>query len=296
MLGTSEDGSSADLEGGAAGGDNQLDVVVAVVYDLGDAVMQEADADFALAGAHILGGAGAGLGVNLNVFVQVDQVLDAFVVALLLDHGVDNQLGSAGGVVVGQPDEALILGLEQVVPVLRRFQVQTLQGVLVHHKAQNALVDAVPVAVLVLVLVAYEVGGVLGLIGLQQPLGGGHIVGVGSAAKPDVGGGVAALFLNLGLDLASGQALEGGLDAVKLLELLAGSGQVLFLAGAVDHQLALGLGGVNQVGHGVGGGSAGSGGIACRRGITGSGGIACRASASAAGGQGQDHCRGQQRR
>ena len=57
VLGALEDGGGADLAGGAAGGDNQLDVAVAVVQDLGDAVMQEADADDALAGTHVLGGA-----------------------------------------------------------------------------------------------------------------------------------------------------------------------------------------------------------------------------------------------
>ena len=46
------------------------DVVVAVVHDLGDAVMQEADADDALAGADVLGRAGAGLGVNLAMFLS----------------------------------------------------------------------------------------------------------------------------------------------------------------------------------------------------------------------------------
>ena len=78
--------------------------------------MQEADADDALTGADVLGRAGAGLGVDLNVLVQIDQVLDAFVMAVLLDHGVDDQLGGAGGVVVGQPDQVLVFGLQQILP------------------------------------------------------------------------------------------------------------------------------------------------------------------------------------
>ena len=142
-----------------AGGDDQLDVVIAVVQDLGDAVMQENDADGALAGAHILGRAGAGLGIHLDVLVQVNQVLDALVMAVLLNHGVDNQLGGAGGVVVGQPDQPLILGLEQVGPVLGGFQVLALQTVHVDHEAQDAGVDAVPQVVGVLVHALGDVGG-----------------------------------------------------------------------------------------------------------------------------------------
>ncbi len=295
MLGALEDGGGADLAGGAAGGDNQLDVVIAVVQNLGDAVMQEADADDTLAGAHVLGGAGAGLGVHLNVLVQVYQVLDALVVAVLLDHGVDDQLGGAGGVVVGQPDQALILGVQQVGPVLGGLQAHPVQLVLVDHKAQDAGVDAVPHIVGVLVHVLGDVGGVDGRVGLQQALGRYHVVGVGGAAEPDVGGGIAVLLLDLGLDLAGGQALEGGLDAVHLLKLLAGGGQVLLLAGAVDHQLALGLGGVNQLLHGVAGRGAGVGlgaaGLAAGSGLRAGGALF---PASAAGGQGQHHGRGQQ--
>ena len=43
MLCTLEDGGSADLIGSAGGRDNQFNVAVAVVNDLGDAVMQETD-------------------------------------------------------------------------------------------------------------------------------------------------------------------------------------------------------------------------------------------------------------
>ena len=87
----------------------------------------------------------------------------------------------------------------------------------------------------VLVHILSDVGGVDSGIGLQQPFCGHYIVGIGGAAKPDIGGGVAVLLLNLGLDLTGGQALESGLDTVELLELLAGGGQILLLAGAVDY-------------------------------------------------------------
>ena len=126
MLRTLEDGGSADLKAGAALGAHQRDVVVAV-QNLGDAVMQEADTDGAFADADLFGGAGAGLGVLGNVLVQFHKVLHGFVMALHLHHGVDDQLGGAGGVGVGHPDQALVFGLEQVVPVLGLFQAQALQ-------------------------------------------------------------------------------------------------------------------------------------------------------------------------
>ena len=72
-----EDGGGADLEGGDAGRNHQLDVAVAVVHNLGNTIIQEAHADDALAGAHVLGGARAGLGVNLSVLVKANQILDS---------------------------------------------------------------------------------------------------------------------------------------------------------------------------------------------------------------------------
>ena len=62
-----EDGDRSDLAGRAVLRNDQLDIVIAVVDDLGDAVMQEADADDALTGADVLGRAGAGLGVDFDV-------------------------------------------------------------------------------------------------------------------------------------------------------------------------------------------------------------------------------------
>ena len=211
--------------------------------------MQEADADDALTGAHVLAGAGARLGVHFNVLVQVNQVLDALIVAVLLDHGVHDQLGGTGGVVVGQPDLALVLVLQQVSPVSGSFLLLAGQLVGVDHEAQDALVDAEPVVVGVLVHVADQVRGVDSRIGLQQAFRRADIVRISGAAEPDVSGGVAVLLLDLGLHLAGGQTLEGGLDAEQLLEVLAGSGQILLLAGAVHHQLTLGLGSGDQLVH-----------------------------------------------
>ena len=65
-----KDGGGADFKGGAFLGDDQGDVVV-TIQNLGDAVMQEADGDYALADANLLGGAGAGLGVLGDVLVQL---------------------------------------------------------------------------------------------------------------------------------------------------------------------------------------------------------------------------------
>src|SRR5699024_8819348 len=118
------------------------------------------------------------------------------------DHGVDDQLGGAGGVGVGHPDQALVFGLEQVVPVLGGFQAQARELLGVAHEAQDALVDAVPAAVLVAVHVAQQVAGVDGLVGLKQALGDGLVIGIGRAAEPHVRAGIAVLFLDLGGNLA----------------------------------------------------------------------------------------------
>ena len=153
--------------------------------------------------------------------------------ALHLHHGVNHQLGGAGGVGVGQPNQALVFGLEQVVPVLGLLQTQALQLLGVAHEAQNALVNAIPAAILVAVHVAQEVYGVLGLVGLQQALGDGLVVGIGRAAKPHVRAGIAVFFFNLGGHFARGKALAVDGDAIELLELVAGGVEVGFLAAAV---------------------------------------------------------------
>ena len=90
--------------------------------------------------------------------------------AVHLDHGIDNQLGSAGGVVVGQPDQALILVLEQVLPVLGLFQTLfRASSSRLTMKPRMPFVNAVPVAVGVPILLAQQMGGVLGLIGPSRP-------------------------------------------------------------------------------------------------------------------------------
>ena len=209
--------------------------------------MQEPEADRALAGADVLGRTGAGLGVDRDVLVEVNEELDALVVAVLLDHRVDDELGGAGRVVVGGPDEALVLRVDEVGEVGRRGDAKALDLVLVVHDAEKAGVDAVPVAVGVLVLGVGDVAGVCGLVGLEQALGGHDVVRVGGAAEPDVTGGVAVLLLNFGLDLARGEALVLDLDAKDLLEVVAGGRKVVLLAGAVDDEGALLLGGLDEV-------------------------------------------------
>ena len=165
--------------------------------------MQEADADDALTGADILARTGTGLGINLYILVKVREVFDAFVVALQLDHEVGNQFRGAGGVVVGQPDKALVLGLQQIIPGLRSFQAQTGQFIGVDHKAEDTGVDAVPVAVRILVDVLGQVRGVFGNIAVvEQAFGRGGVIGVVGAAEPDVGRGFAVLFFDLGRHFA----------------------------------------------------------------------------------------------
>ena len=173
--------------------------------------------------------------------------------ALELDHEVGDQLGGAGGHVVGEPDKALVFGLEQIVPAFRGLKAHAGELILVDHEAQKAGVNAVPVAVGVLVDVLGQVRGIHGNIGVvQEALGSQTVIGVIGAAEPDVGGGLAVLLLDLGGNLTGGQALIGGFDAVELLEVLAGGGEVFLLAGAVDNQRAFGLGGSDQIVHAVG--------------------------------------------
>ena len=208
--------------------------------------MQEADADHALADADLLGRAGAGLRVLRDVLVQLHEVLHGLVVALELHHGVDDQLRGAGGVRVGHPDQALVFRLEQIVPALGGLKAQALQLLGVDHEAQDALVNAVPVAVRIAVHVRGQIGGVGRLIAHQQAGLGALVVRVGRAAEPDVAGRVARFLSDLRLHLAGGQTLIVGLDAIKLLKVLGCGSQIRLLAGTIDDQLALLLRGSDQ--------------------------------------------------
>ena len=202
MLGALEDGGSADLEGGTGGRNDQGDVLIAIIEDLGNTIMQEADADDTLTGANILGGAGAALGVNFDVLIEVNQILDALIVAVHLDHGIEDQLGSTGGIVVGHPNETLVLFLEQIGPILGGFQTHAGQLIGIDHEAQDPLIDTIPVTIGIAVHGLEQVLGVGGLIGFQQTILGHHVVRIGGAAESDISRGIAGFFLDLGLDLA----------------------------------------------------------------------------------------------
>ena len=249
MLGALEDSGSANLEGSTGGRNDQGNVLVTVIENLGNAIMQEADANDALAGADILGGAGAALGVNFDVLIEVNQILDALIVAVHLDHGIEDQLGSTSGIVVGHPDETLVLFLEQIGPILGGFQTHAGQLIGIDHEAQDTLVDTIPVTISIAVHGLEQVFGVGGLIGFQQAILRHHVVGIGGAAESDISRGIAGFFLDLGLDLAGGQALMVYLDTKDLLEGIAGSGKILFLAAAVNGELTFGLSGSDEIFH-----------------------------------------------
>ena len=242
-----EDGGGTDFIGRSVFGNDQADVVISL-QDLINAVMQETDADGALSGADLLGGAGTALGVLGDILVQLHQVLHGFVMALDLDHGIDNQLGRSGGIRVGQPDQALVFGLEQIVPGLGRFQIQAGQFFLVDHESQDTLIDAVPVSVRIPEIGLQQMGSILGFIRFQQAVLGSFIVRIVRAAEPDVSGGISFFFGDLGLDFAGAQALIACLDSEEFFKLLAGSDQIGFFAGAVYDQLAFRLGRSDQVG------------------------------------------------
>ena len=72
----------------------------------------------------------------------------------------------------------------------------------------------------------------------QQAFGSDHIVRVGRAAEPDVSGGIAVFFFDLGLNFTGGQTLIGRLDTVKFLEMLGDGGEIFFFAGTVNDQFA----------------------------------------------------------
>ena len=168
--------------------------------------------------------------------------------AVLLDDGVEDELGRGGGVVVGAPDETLVLLVEQVRPVLRPLDVLGRKLLVVGEEAQDAHVDAHPGAV-----GGGEVGvcdvAQVGRRGLhEQAIIRSLHIGGAAAAEPDVRGGMAVLLLDLGEDLAAAQALPAGGDAEELSELVARGDDVGLLTGAVDNELALGLSSGNEVG------------------------------------------------
>ena len=237
MLTAFKDGGRTDFVGSAVFRDDQADVVIAL-QDLVNAVMQEADTDNTFSGADLLGGTGTALGVLGDILVQLHQVLHSFIVALDLDQGVNHQLGCAGGIRVGQPDQALVFGLQQVVPGLGSFQAQAAQFFLVDHESQDALVNAVPVSFRIPVVGFQQVGGILGFISFQQSVLGCFIVGIVGAAEPDISGGAALFFGDLHLNLTGAQTLIVDFDVIQFFELLAGRDQVRFFAGAVDNQFA----------------------------------------------------------
>ena len=91
-------------------------------------------------------------------------------------------------------------------------------------------------------------GSVLRLVGQQQTGGSGLGIGIGGAAEPYIGAGVAVFLGDLRLYLTGGQTLIAHLDAVQLFKMLAGGGHVGFLGGAGHDQLAFGRRGGKQVG------------------------------------------------
>ena len=186
MLAALEDGGSTDFEGCACGRDDQVDVAVSVVLDLGDAVMQETDTDDTLACTDVLGRAGAGLCVNLNVLVEVDKVLDTFIMSVLLDHRVDNELSRSGCVVVGEPDETFVLGIKKILPILRFLDAHTIEFVPVDHESEDSLVDAIPVTVGITVYVADQMACIFCFVCFQKAFRSCNVIRICRAAEPNV--------------------------------------------------------------------------------------------------------------
>ena len=211
-----------------------------VVLDLRDSIVQEADSDDALPRAEVLDWRGADLRIDLDVPVELRQVLHALVVPIELDNHVHEEARGAARLVVCGPDEALVGIGEEIWPVLRRIDPETLELLLVVYDAQESLVDAEPVVVRGHIGLAHEVRGVLRQIGaVEQLLARDDVVGIGRAAEPDVVGGSSGLRLDQGLRLAGREMLVVDLDIVELVEVRSCCLQVLLAAGAEHRDRAL---------------------------------------------------------
>ena len=149
---------------------------------------------------------------------------------VFLDHGVDDQFRGTGGVVVGQPDQALVFGFQEVSPILRSFEAHAVQFFLVDHEAEDTLVDTEPVTVSVAVHRAGQVNSVFRFNSFEEAFGSDHIVRVGGAAEPDISRRVAVFFFDLGLDFTGGKTLIGRLDTVEFLEMLGNCSKIFFFS------------------------------------------------------------------
>jgi hypothetical protein len=114
-------------------------------------------------------------------------------------------------------DLTLECRIEQVVPRCRGIHTQLAQNALVGAEAQDPDVDAGPLVVGILVLVG-DLGGVRGVVGLDEALGGGGAVPVGRATVPDVELRGVLRRVQTGDGLPGGQSYVGGLDAGLLSE------------------------------------------------------------------------------
>ena len=141
-----------------------------LINNLIDAVMKHAESNSAFSGTDCLGRSRAALGVLSDVLVEINKVLNALVMTILLNDRIDNQLCGTGGIVVGRPNKTLVLGVGKVFVVLRRINLEALKLVLVVHDSQDALVNAVPVIIGALELIGDKVRSILWLVLLKQAL------------------------------------------------------------------------------------------------------------------------------
>ena len=148
----------------------KADVIVLLINNLIDAVVKHTESNGAFSGADCLGRSGATLGVLSDVLVEINKVLNALVMTILLNDRIDNQLCGTGGIVVGRPNKTLVLGIGEVFVILRRINLEALKLVLVVHDSQDTLVNAVPVIISALELIGNKVRGILWLVLLKQAL------------------------------------------------------------------------------------------------------------------------------
>ena len=148
--------------------------------------MEESETDDTLTCSNILGRAGTGLCVDLDVLIKVNKVLDAFIVAILLDDCVDEELCCTGCIVVTCPDETLVLRICKVSEILWDIDSKSCNFILVVHDSKDTFVNTEPSVLAVLVFILYNMGGIHCVICFKEAFCCKNVVRICCTAEPYV--------------------------------------------------------------------------------------------------------------
>ena len=141
-----------------------------LVNNLINAVVEHTNSDGALACSDSLGRTRTTLGVLRNVLIKVNKILNALIVTVLLNNGVDDQLCSTGSVVVRRPNKTLVFRIDKIFVILRNIKLKAPKLFLIVQNAQDALINSVPVLICTLELVGNKVRRILWLVLLKKTL------------------------------------------------------------------------------------------------------------------------------